>query len=128
MRRGRPHGGPPRAMHRCRPARRLPIGGPVNAREQILSRLRLALSDGPAPVDIPRRYATARTGDLVALLTDRLVDYRAHVHDDVSSALSGVSRLLVPSDVPTSWLASFDGTVVVDDGLDLEALDQVDAV
>jgi L-lactate dehydrogenase complex protein LldG len=100
----------------------------VNAREQILSRLRQALSDGPAPVDIPRRYATSRTGDLLALLTDRLLDYSAHVHDDLSSALSGVNRLLVPSDVPTSWLASFGGTVVVDDGLDLEALDHVDAV
>jgi len=100
----------------------------VNAREEILARLRAALSDQPEPVQIPRRYAISRTADLPALFTDRLVDYRAHVHQDLASALSGVDRLLVPADIPRSWLDRFSATVVVDEGLDAAALDRVDAV
>ena len=100
----------------------------MNAREEILARLRAALSDRPAPVDIPRRYGTARSGDLPALLIDRLVDYRAHVHADLGSALSGIDRLLVPTDVPESWLSSFGGTVIADSSLPIADLDRVDAV
>jgi L-lactate dehydrogenase complex protein LldG len=100
----------------------------VNARDEILGRLRAALSDQPEPVHIPRRYATSRAADLPALFTDRLVDYRAHVHQDLASALSGVDRLLVPADIPRTWLDGFPGTVVVDEGLDVAALDRMDAV
>jgi L-lactate dehydrogenase complex protein LldG len=100
----------------------------VNAREEILARLRAALSDGPEPVDIPRRYGRKRIGDLTPLLTDRLVDYRARVHTDLATALDGIDRLLVPADLPAFWLAAFGGTVVVDNGLPVADLDSVDAV
>jgi LUD domain len=101
----------------------------VNAREEILARLRMSLSDQPPPVQIPRGYGiTLPDGDLAALLTDRLLDYKASVHATVTAALDGVSRLLVPADVPDEWLRGFTGELVVDEALPIDALDQVDAV
>jgi L-lactate dehydrogenase complex protein LldG len=105
----------------------------VNAadpREAILARLRAALADAPEPVTVPRDYGlTLPPGtDLVALFTDRLLDYRAHVHTSLADAWQGVSRLLVPADAPRAWLAGFTGEVVVDDATPLSTLDSVDAV
>lgn len=107
-----------------------PAGNAGAARAAILARLRAALADAPQAVPVPRDYgADLPAGtDLVALLTDRLVDYRAEVHADLASALTGVQRLLVPADLPDTWLAGFAGEVVVDDGLPLSTLDSVDAV
>jgi L-lactate dehydrogenase complex protein LldG len=100
------------------------------ARAAILARLRAALADNPEPIAVPRDYGLAlpRGTDLVALLTERLVDYRAHVHQRLADAWQGVSRLLVPTDLPAEWLAGFPGEVVVDDGAPLSTLDGVDAV
>jgi L-lactate dehydrogenase complex protein LldG len=105
----------------------------VNAREEILARLTRALADNPAPAPTPRAYAVSRpTGDLTALLSDRLQDYHAQVHVTLPEALAGVSRLLVPADVPREWLDGFAGEVVVDqdagNALPVADLDRVDAV
>jgi len=50
------------------------------AREAILARIRTALGGTPAPVTVPRDYATSSTvDDVVALFVDRLHDYGATV-------------------------------------------------
>jgi L-lactate dehydrogenase complex protein LldG len=58
-------------------------------------------------------------GDLTALLTDRLLDYRATVRhcapDDVAVALAdllaGVPELVVPPGLPGDWLTAYPGIV-----------------
>jgi L-lactate dehydrogenase complex protein LldG len=105
-----------------------PRGNP--AREAILARLRAALQDAPEPVAVPRDYGTelAPDANLVALFSDRLVDYRARVHTALEPALAGVARLLVSADAPVDWLTGFPGEVVRDDDAPLSTLDSVDAV
>jgi L-lactate dehydrogenase complex protein LldG len=104
-----------------------------SARDEVLDRLRRALSDRPEPVTVPRDYRLS--GDLprdemLALFVDRLVDYRAAVRrctaDDLVetlvSALAG-RAVVVPPGLP--W--SLPGAVV-DDGLAAAALDRLDGV
>jgi len=100
----------------------------VNARDAILARLRSALADEPAAEPIPRDYGRQLDGDLVELLTDRLVDYKARVHRSIGDALAGVGTLLVPDDVPDGWLSQYTGKTVIDERRSVEELDQVDAV
>ena len=57
----------------------------MTARDDVLARVRDALGNGVARVDVPRAYRTSGTHDrgdirLLDLLEDRLVDYRATVH------------------------------------------------
>jgi len=100
----------------------------VNARDEILARLRSALADAPAAEPVPRDYGRHLDGDLVELLIDRLIDYKARVHESVDEALAGIETLLVPEDVPAAWLTSYNGKTVVDQHRSVEELDQVDAV
>ena len=100
----------------------------MSARDEILDRLRAALADAPAAESIPRDYGRHLNGDLVPLLIDRLVDYKARVHETVAGGLAGVGTLLVPRDVPAEWLTEYDGKTVVDEDLAVEGLDAVDAV
>jgi L-lactate dehydrogenase complex protein LldG len=100
----------------------------VNARDEILARLRASLADRPAAEPIPRDYGRHLDGDLVELLTDRLVDYKATVHRTIAGALAGVETLLTPTDLPPAWLASYSSKVVVDEHLSVHELDGVDAV
>lgn len=100
----------------------------MNARDAILARLRSALADEPAAEPIPRDYGRHLDGDLVELLTDRLVDYKARVHRSIGDALAGIQTLLVPHDVPGDWLTGYTGKTVVDERRSVEELDQVDAV
>ncbi|MBB1242259.1 lactate utilization protein C [Streptomyces durbertensis] len=97
----------------------------MNAREEVLARLRSALGDGPAEVAVPRAYRRTGTCDpdrLAELLADRLVDYRAGVHwssqdglaETLSALLPAEGPLVVPPDVPDRWLAAYDGQVLVD--------------
>ena len=57
----------------------------MSGRDRVLARVRAALSDVPreeTPTDapVPREYERTRTGpDVVELLVDRLVDYKAEV-------------------------------------------------
>jgi L-lactate dehydrogenase complex protein LldG len=87
----------------------------VNGRDTILARIATALADRPAVASIPRDYrpAGAEPGvDLLDLLTDRLVDYRATVHRcSEESAAARIGELLgdrpvvVPADFPSELLA-----------------------
>lgn len=84
-------------------------------RDTILARITAALADRPAAAAIPREYrpAGAEPGtDLLELLTDRLVDYRATVHrcPAVAAAerigeLLGDRPVVVPADFPAELLA-----------------------
>jgi L-lactate dehydrogenase complex protein LldG len=106
------------------------------AREEVLGRIRRALADRPAPVEVPRAYRHAgdlpRT-DLLDLLVDRLVDYKAAVRrctdpqlvDTLADALTarGAVRVVVPPGLP--W--ELPGAVA-DDGLSAADLDGLDGV
>ena len=100
----------------------------MNARDEILTRLRAALADRPAAEPIPRGRHLDGDPDLVELLTDRLVDYKATVHRAIADALDGIETLLTPADLPSGWLSSYTSKVVVDDHLPVHDLDHVDAV
>lgn len=84
----------------------------MSTRDRMLRRIRTALGDSTAPP--PRRdYQRTRATDparLIALLTDRLTDYGAHVRHTTSDAahellcevLDGHS-CVVPPDLPAPW-------------------------
>lgn len=86
-------------------------------RDEILARVRTALGPTRSTVDIPRDYRPrgdfdAGAPELLELLTDRLVDYKATVLrstvDDldsvVASAIPDGARFIVPPDLPAAWL------------------------
>jgi len=89
----------------------------VNAREEILARIAAAVPR-PVQVEIPRDYRAAGgegrgSADVLALLEDRLVDYRATVHrvgpDDVHSRITavltgaGIGTVVLPAGFPAPW-------------------------
>ncbi len=119
----------------------------MSAREEVLARVRSALSGAHPPGPVSRDYRT--TGalspeELIDLLTDRLVDYKAGVHrTDEAGLASAVAaavaaglathpadrpRLVVPPGLPPAWTADLDADVVVDDGLSALALDALQGV
>ncbi len=121
----------------------------MNAREEILEKIRTALRDIPddAPIggEVPSwTYGQAvSTGDLdvVERFAERVADYRAVVVrvplDQVAEAIAtqlaeaGATNFLADAGFPETWLgAALDAGVrlVPDEGLSAAALDQVDAV
>ena len=122
----------------------------MNAREQILARIRHALHDVPADenpqdVPVPRNYLTAHAPHdphaLVDLLAANLTDYRAHVHrctpPDLPATIAdllarhGSTSLAVPAHLPPQWLTDLPDTLrQIPDTPDLTAhqLDAVDSV
>lgn len=118
----------------------------VDAREEVIARIRTALRDRPDTPDLPRTYHTAdhpdgRTVDeRLDLLTDRLVDYRAAVRrcpaDDLPTVLAGAlrdrgaQRVVVPAGLPSSWLDGTTGVEFVPDDAPLTyaELDVLDGV
>lgn len=111
----------------------------MSAKDDILARVRQALGDGspppPAPHYEPRRSELSHA-ELLDLLVDRLVDYKAAVTrctgadlaTAVAAALDGARRLVVPADVPEAWLSAYSGEVIRDGGLATADLDAADAV
>ena len=88
-----------------------------SAREEMLARIRSAIGDDRPTGTIPRTYRGAggkAPADLPALLTDRLVDYRARVRqvpaDSVASAMGelvadrGARTIVVPDGFPLNWI------------------------
>ncbi|WP_198586931.1 LutC/YkgG family protein [Glycomyces xiaoerkulensis] len=104
----------------------------MNAREEILARLRESLEGaGPAP-EVPRDYRRALEPgtDVVDLLIDRLEDYRARVHRGtgaIADALGDARRVVVPADLPAEWRTG-GAEFVEDDRLPTADLDAADAV
>jgi len=127
----------------------------VTAREEVLARIRTSLSGAsssaghatarPAdPAPIPRAYRTRGdhapgSPDLVDLLAERLVDYRAtvvsadpdHDGDGLAAAVAGVlterglRRVVAPDGVTGTWLAGADA---LREPLTVAELDAADAV
>ena len=112
----------------------------MSAREEILGRIRTALTDRPVPPPVARDYRAAGTvladvEQLAEQLVDRLVDYRATVHrcgpDETALRLKeildarGISRTVVPDGFPTEWLPA---VTVVGEPASVETLDEVSAV
>ncbi|WP_030161715.1 LUD domain-containing protein [Glycomyces sp. NRRL B-16210] len=112
--------------------------GEGGAREEILARMRRALSDAGEAPEAPREYRRALDPqtDVVAMLIDRLLDYKANVHhgvEAIAEALDGEARVVVPADLPREWRiggAEFipDGPFATDAYLSTEDLDGMDAV
>ena len=113
----------------------------LDGREVVLARIRAALSDGPAEVDVPRDYrAETPTGvDVVGRFAERVDDYRAVVRRTTEASLSsvigeslraaGVRRVVVPVDLPSAWIRDLAVEFVQDDPqLSHSELDSVDAV
>ncbi len=106
----------------------------MSAREQILGKVRAALADVPAAetpedVPVPGDYQRSRAGtDIVDLLVDRLVDYKAIVHRDVPVAgLLAGRRIAAPEGVPEEWLSGAEA-VRDEPRLSPADLDAVDGV
>ncbi|MBA2640058.1 MAG: LUD domain-containing protein [Nocardioidaceae bacterium] len=112
----------------------------MNAREEVLARIRSANASAARPIaEVPRDYAatgtrTPGTSEAVDLLEDRLVDYKATVTHAaagaataaISSALGTAQRVVVPPGLPVAWRPDLV-ECVVDDGLSAAELDRVDA-
>ena len=118
-------------------------GNAVNAREEVLARIRAANAAArPTPGEIPRDYRHTGahpqgSAALIELLRDRLVDYRASVLDAtpdsgpdgmpaaIATALADVTGpVLVPPGLPEDWCP--EG--VVDSGFGPAELDRFAAV
>jgi L-lactate dehydrogenase complex protein LldG len=120
---------------------------PGDAREEILRRIRTAVADGAAPPPVARDYRTAEhprdlaAGELLELLVDRLVDYRALVRRSTTALVAasvvaalterGVRRLAVPDGILPAGLDRLEpGIELVGDDPPLAAaqLDGLDGV
>ncbi|MDK1328359.1 LUD domain-containing protein [Arthrobacter sp. zg-Y1143] len=113
----------------------------MSARTEILDRLRSALHDAPAAPDIPRNYrheSGKAEDELIELLSDRLVDYKAGVSvvDEagvpvrVAELLAGAPSYVVPEGLDERWTAQAPGRMVdsAEDPLSVAQLDAAGAV
>ncbi|MGN9910543.1 LutC/YkgG family protein [Phytohabitans sp. LJ34] len=91
----------------------------MSARDEVLRRVRAARPS--TAVTVPREYrAVDGDTDLVDLLVDRLLDYKATVRrcgadglgGAVGELLSGASAVVTPAGVPDAWLAGYQGDVL----------------
>jgi L-lactate dehydrogenase complex protein LldG len=102
----------------------------TSARDDVLSRIRRALADAPAPGAVPREYRTVGdaapgSATVIERFVDRLVDYKATVHRtpaaDLATKLGDVlgdaTSVVVPAGLPDDWRSACrtsDRTVTVD--------------
>ena len=119
----------------------------MNAREEILGRIRTAVAGGAAPAPVARDYRTAgrprelAPGELLELLVDRLVDYRALVRRSTTAMVAasvvaalterGARRVAVPEGILPAGLDRLEpGIELVGDDPPLTAaqLDGLDGV
>lgn len=116
----------------------------MSAKEEILGRIRSALGDGPVPAEIPRAYRTGSLlpdDEVIELLVDRLVDYKAGVRvldaaqapQAVADILHAARTVVHPQGLDTQLLGALPETVelIADGGqrqLSVTELDRSDAV
>ena len=123
----------------------------MSARDEVLARIRAALGPDRAPApEVPRDYRIAAgdgtgapappSADVLALLVDRLEDYKAVVvrvrPDGVAAAVRakvteyGLRRIGAPVGLPAPWLEDLDGVEVGHDEphLSLAELAELDGV
>ena len=110
------------------------------ARDEVLARIRSALGPDPQVPSVTRGYRTSGehgpgAAELLDLLEDRLVDYKATVTrctaDELPAAIAAVlartaegGRIVVPPGLPEAWTAGAD--VLRDDGS--TSTDELDTV
>jgi L-lactate dehydrogenase complex protein LldG len=102
----------------------------VNARDEILDRVRAALADVSPAVEVPPAPRAPDRGDLVALFVERVEDYRAVVTTTTHAQLAEVVARAVGAAtvvVPAGLDLEVPGAVV-DHGLTAADLDRIDAV
>lgn len=94
----------------------------MSAKDEILSRIRTALADTPVTEEVPREYRTTSAMNeeqLIELLVDRLVDYKAGVEvidaaqipEFVAAKLKDASSVVYPQGLDTNWLSALDKDV-----------------
>ena len=94
----------------------------MSAKDEILGRIRTALADTPATEEVPREYRTTSTmsqEQLIELLVDRLVDYKADVDvieaeqipEFVASKLKDASSVVYPQGLDAGWLSAMGSEV-----------------
>jgi len=108
------------------------------SRQTILDRIGRALADRPKPAPVSRDYRPAGADpgvDLLDLLTDRLIDYRAAVHRCPAAAaadrigeLLGDRPVVVPTGFPAELLAEVPNWRPDDPPLTVAELDQAGGV
>jgi L-lactate dehydrogenase complex protein LldG len=106
----------------------------VNARDEILARIRGGLTDRPAVAPVLRTYRGAQGAGTVEQFTDRLEDYRATVHGaaaNVAAAVAtilaerGINRVVIPAGFPEAWTPAIE---VLTEPVTIDELDTVGAV
>jgi L-lactate dehydrogenase complex protein LldG len=101
----------------------------MNARDEILARVRTALADSPTAPPVARDYRRGAGAGDVGRFVERVEDYRATVHRDSSVdavlAERGIDRVIVPDGFPEQWLPS---VTVHREPVDIATLDEVSAV
>lgn len=108
----------------------------MDAREEILHRVRTALADRPAAPPVVRNYHQAGSRPVdVDLFAERVADYRATVHRcgaaDVATRVSqilearSIAEVVVPQGFPPDWVPTVR---IAHEPVTVEQLDEVSAV
>jgi L-lactate dehydrogenase complex protein LldG len=116
------------------------------AREEILGRIRSALSDVPRGEDEPiardylQKHGSLTQAQTIELLAENLADYRALVHrcsaEELPATIAGLlaehgsKSVVIPDQLPAAWQTELSALTVIPDTPDLTArqLDAVDSV
>jgi L-lactate dehydrogenase complex protein LldG len=104
----------------------------MSSKDVILSRVRAALRDQPAVPDIPRAYRREFDPADLGLFVERLLDYKAVVHQGASVAdtiktISGTGTLIIPPGLDRSWLPP-EAVALVDEDLPADRIAAADGV
>lgn len=94
----------------------------MSAKDEILGRIRSALADAPQVDQVPREYRTSSQLDeqeLIDLLVDRLIDYKAGVDvidsgdiaKFVASKLDAATSVVYPHGLETGWLEALPDSI-----------------
>ncbi|MCM3689660.1 lactate utilization protein C, partial [Kocuria rosea] len=120
----------------------------TDAKTEILARIRAALHDAPAAPEVRRDYRVSSDRpreEILEMLEDRLLDYKAGVHHETAASLperiakllGASARYVVPAGLDPSWLPEDTAAwhAIVDPGdarepaaLGVRELNAVDAV
>lgn len=94
----------------------------MSAKDEILGRIRSALADAPVADEIPREYrkrSEMGEAELIELLVDRLVDYKAGVDvidaaqipEFVAAKLKDANSVVYPHGLDASWLSALGADI-----------------
>jgi L-lactate dehydrogenase complex protein LldG len=113
----------------------------TNARDDILDRIRTALTDRPDPPPTPRNYygvGQAAIADPAGLLAERIADYRAYVErctpaqlvTTIKTRLEQRSRrrVVIPIGLDATWIQAVDDPIYDEPPLSVADLDHADGV